>query len=166
MDQYVLTPKDSKESRIVTTETPDKSAWAVLCPWHQENTPSCVISPDKGIFYCFGCNTNGQCHRVDGPDNHALIQEYMGLDLQHMLHMPKGSINDEEWWGVYKHYLTTPEWRERRRRVMQRAGHMCEGCGIQRATQVHHLTYKRVGREMLFDLVAICDECHEAIHPD
>jgi hypothetical protein len=65
----------------------------------------------------------------------------------------------------YNAYLWSPEWRDRRARVMQRAGTLCEGCLEQRATQVHHLTYERKYREMLFDLVAVCDNCHAEIHP-
>ena len=31
-------------------------------------------------------------------------------------------------------------------------------------TQCHHLTYENVGEEFLFELVALCSDCHERLH--
>lgn len=70
----------------------------------------------------------------------------------------------EEWSRRYAQYLLSQEWRDKRQRVMRRAGGICEGCGTSKATQVHHLTYDHVFGELLFELVAICDDCHERAH--
>jgi DNA primase len=29
----------------------------VSCPFHEEKTPSCIISPKTNFFNCFGCGT-------------------------------------------------------------------------------------------------------------
>jgi DNA primase len=35
------------------------TAWKGLCPFHEERTPSFNVSPDRGIFKCFGCGVGG-----------------------------------------------------------------------------------------------------------
>jgi DNA primase len=44
-----------------------------LCPFHQEKTPSFTVTPDKGIYYCFGCGEKG--------DVFTFIQKAKGLDF-------------------------------------------------------------------------------------
>lgn len=64
----------------------------------------------------------------------------------------------------YHLYLLSADWEAKRQKVFARSNFTCEGCGEAPATQVHHLNYDRVGAELLFDLVAICRECHGRAH--
>jgi 5-methylcytosine-specific restriction endonuclease McrA len=69
-----------------------------------------------------------------------------------------------EWRSLYRQYLATPHWQARRQHVMQRCNGICEGCRERSAREVHHLTYQHVGEELLFELVALCDDCHDRVH--
>jgi len=64
----------------------------------------------------------------------------------------------------YADYLNSPEWKAKRLKVLRRADTICEGCRERKATEVHHLSYTHVGNEFLWELVAICDECHQRVH--
>ncbi|MBI6547243.1 CHC2 zinc finger domain-containing protein [Xenorhabdus lircayensis] len=39
--------------------TPRGKDMIVLCPFHQEKTPSMVITPSKNLYHCFGCEAGG-----------------------------------------------------------------------------------------------------------
>ena len=47
------------------------SSYKALCPFHDEDTPSFVVSPAKQIFHCFGCGKGG--------DAIAFVMEYEKL---------------------------------------------------------------------------------------
>jgi 5-methylcytosine-specific restriction endonuclease McrA len=64
----------------------------------------------------------------------------------------------------YHEYLQSPEWRAKRDLVIRHADGLCQGCGIQPAEQVHHLTYQNIGNEFLWELRAVCRECHARVH--
>lgn len=67
----------------------------------------------------------------------------------------------DDWYATYR---GSPEWKRRRDLVMRRCGGICEGCGESPAAVVHHLTYDHVGDELLFELVGVCDRCHDRAH--
>lgn len=78
------------------------------------------------------------------------------------------------WWAAYEKHLQTPTWFEKRRLVLRRCQSMCEGCGVVKAVQVHHRSYPSgvtpgspewIRAEKLFHLVALCQRCHEDLHP-
>lgn len=62
---------------------------------------------------------------------------------------------------AYPLYLRTPEWNQKRKEALRRAGYRCELCGVRESLDVHHKTYVRRGDEWPEDLVALCGRCHE-----
>ena len=67
--------------------------------------------------------------------------------------------------GEYKEkYLKSKAWAEIRQKFFKQMGRLCI-CGKQ-ATQVHHKTYKNIGKEnLLTELVGLCDNCHRKVPP-
>jgi len=49
------------------------------CPFHQETKPSFSINADKGMYYCFGCQANGDLidfyAQINGLDFHESIMQ-------------------------------------------------------------------------------------------
>lgn len=68
--------------------------------------------------------------------------------------------------AAYSEYLDSDHWEMMRRKVMRRADNICEGCLSQTAEHVHHKTYKHLGAEFAFELLALCEECHDRFHKE
>ena len=67
----------------------------------------------------------------------------------------------------YQSYLRSPHWKDLRRRFFKSKlfRGRCDVCGNPDVRlSVHHKTYKRLGREWLMDLMAVCDGCHGKVH--
>lgn len=64
---------------------------------------------------------------------------------------------------IYKDYLSSPEWRERRQKCLDRDGHECRICGSKHELQAHHKHYKHLGAEEENDLTTLCKQCHNSV---
>jgi 5-methylcytosine-specific restriction endonuclease McrA len=65
----------------------------------------------------------------------------------------------------YSEYLRSAEWQQRRILRLEKDNYKCGDCGVT-ATDVHHLTYERIGKEILSDLISLCARCHAIRHGD
>lgn len=75
----------------------------------------------------------------------------------------KRQNKDTQWFRWYGEYLRSKEWKNKRQMVLNRDSFICQGCLSKKATQVHHLSYAHVGNEPLFELVSLCENCHNSI---
>ncbi len=66
--------------------------------------------------------------------------------------------------SFYEDYISSPEWKERRRRLVDVIGHKCQRCGSTVALQVHHTHYRTLGHERPSDVVVVCEQCHDQRH--
>ena len=62
--------------------------WMACCPFHKEKTPSFSVSPQKEIFYCFGCHKGGsvfnfvmEIERVAFPEAIKIVADKVGMPL-------------------------------------------------------------------------------------
>lgn len=67
------------------------------------------------------------------------------------------------WWDRYREHLQSPHWAGIRTRRLALDDEQCAGCGATESLQVHHLTYERMGAELLSDLVTLCASCHDQV---
>ncbi|MCS7186019.1 MAG: DNA primase [Armatimonadota bacterium] len=106
--------------------------YKALCPFHQEKTPSFYVSPEKGLWHCFGCGEGGDVidfvQRIEGLtfiEAIAKLSRQLGIRWQ-----PSPATKREEWvrerllqlnqWAVefYERVLWTSEVGERARQYL------------------------------------------------
>ena len=68
---------------------------------------------------------------------------------------------------TYQQYLQSDHWQDVRKRYWKSKLHdgSCWACGEKnKPLQLHHKTYKRIGKERLNDLILLCGMCHKDVH--
>ena len=63
--------------------------YQACCPFHNEKTPSFVVSPSKGVFKCFGCGKGGNAvtfvmehENVTYPEALKIVARKFGIEVQ------------------------------------------------------------------------------------
>jgi DNA primase len=74
-------------SELVQLKTAGRN-YLGLCPFHSEKTPSFTVSPEKQIFYCFGCGAGGNAFsflmKMDGlsfPEAVRRLAKRYGIEI-------------------------------------------------------------------------------------
>ncbi|MCD6471839.1 DNA primase [Candidatus Aerophobetes bacterium] len=62
--------------------------YKALCPFHQERTPSFVVSPEKQLFHCFGCGVGGNVisflmkwEKISFPEAVKMLGDKLGMSI-------------------------------------------------------------------------------------
>lgn len=78
VDEDVARVRDSVDIiQVISAHTQLKKVganWSGLCPFHGEKSPSFSVNPEKGVFYCFGCQAKG--------DAISFVRDIEHLDFQ------------------------------------------------------------------------------------
>ncbi|WP_288080661.1 CHC2 zinc finger domain-containing protein [Pseudomonas sp.] len=61
--------------------------WSACCPFHKERSPSFTVSPEKGMYYCFGCGAGG--------DAVKFVREHLGIGFRDAVESINGRIDLE-----------------------------------------------------------------------
>jgi hypothetical protein len=144
------------------------SGEAELCQ-HQRLEVRCRINSAGRRYHirqCLDCGCSvGTQVAVDGPappfDEEALERSRGAVTR---FYAERVAARRQAWWDRYNDYLLTDAWRAKRAQALKRDHGLCQGCLQRPATQVHHRTYDHVGDELLFELISVCDDCHERAH--
>lgn len=119
-------------------------------------------------YQCLDCG-RGHGYYSRQPASRTLAGWDHSLPLAHQTELE--APGEREWWRLYAEYLRSDEWRQKRERCLAREAHLqrrtpplCQACWRRDATTAHHATYRRLRREPLFDLLAVCGLCHDHLH--
>ena len=63
--------------------------YQACCPFHNEKTPSFVVSPSKGVYKCFGCGKGGNAvtflmehENVTYPEALKMVAKRYGIEVR------------------------------------------------------------------------------------
>jgi DNA primase len=87
-----------------------------LCPFHQEKSPSFTVTPDKGVFYCFGCQKGGtifdfvmEVEKVPWRDAVELLARKAGIEIPREDEQRDG-VNRESFLELYRRVAGSFHW--------------------------------------------------------
>lgn len=80
----------------VSLKKKGKRYWA-CCPFHQEKTPSFSVSPEDGLYYCFGCHAGGDVFSfVEKMEKLSFTEAVERLAEAAHLELPQAEVSPEE----------------------------------------------------------------------
>jgi hypothetical protein len=137
-----------------------------LLTWCGKNNLSCPGTIFQGLFNQVTCKV---C-----LNSFETAERLKRWECEAVAHQAQREEHERQWWTAYNQYLKSSIWQAKRFRVLRRCNGICEGCGLRKATQIHHTIYPQgvmpgsvewIRLEKLFELVGLCYQCHLDLHP-
>ena len=114
-------------------------SWKGLCPFHDENTPSFHVTPELGIYKCFGCGESGdvfnfvmEMEGIGFVEAMRTLADRFGISLPEVdeeedngeHHLREGIYHALKYAGVFYHsQLTETDEAEKARQYLQKRGY-------------------------------------------
>ncbi len=126
------------------------------CPFHEEKTPSFSVTPDKGVFYCFGCHKGGglyqfvmELEKVSFIDAVEMLAKKAGVEIQRE-EGEKGGVKRETFLELNRRLAGSFHWLLTESPRGEAARAYLEGRGVPRETiEAFQLGYAPPDREWL-----------------
>lgn len=122
MDQIEEVRRKTDIIQLISEAVPLKKAgrnFRGLCPFHEEKTPSFMVSPERQMFKCFGCGVGGDAfkfvmerERLDFGEALRLLADRAGVQLKEFRPGPNQKIKEKlleinHLASEFYHYLLT-----------------------------------------------------------
>lgn len=180
--EYGKTPIDLSHIQIIAPEglIPTRSELGedgIVCIM-QENTPRCEecglnlvkrfdIKKQQPYMVCpanrWGLNL---CDNIDRHDMDCRRESEK--ERKQRLENSNENPNWGEKYGLefksYAEYLQSDLWKQKKATALSFIGNCCKICRSKKSINVHHISYDRIGKELIEDLSILCRSCHKMVH--
>src|SRR5208283_2303962 len=131
-----------------------------LCPFHQEKSASFTVTPDKGVFYCFGCQKGGtifdfimEMEKIPWRDAVELLAKKAGIEIPREDEQRDG-ISRESFLELYRRVAGSFHWLLMEGPQGEPARTYLESRGLRRETvEAFQIGYAPPDREWLFEFL-------------
>jgi len=123
MDDVARVREKIDIASLISEYVPLKKAgrnFKAACPFHNEKTPSFVVSPERQIWHCFGCGKGGDCYtflmdyeNLEFLEALRILAKKAGIELSETDFVKKDTSKKEKIYSVNKissdfyHYILT-----------------------------------------------------------
>jgi DNA primase len=132
-----------------------------LCPFHQEKSASFTVTPDKGVYYCFGCHKGGtvfdfvmEIEKVPWRDAVEILAKKAGIEIPQE-DEEQGGIKRGTFFELYRRVAGSFHWLLTEGAQAESARKYLAGRGLQKETiEGFQLGYAPLDRDWLFQFLA------------